>query len=64
MGLIKNFINFLFNYMIKRNAYKIKHQPKNKHLFETITPRNQTKISNAVHFPTNSILNDKIKKIN
>jgi len=49
--------------MIKINAYKIKHQPKNKHLFETITPRNQTKINNAVHFPTNLILNDKIKKI-
>jgi hypothetical protein len=50
--------------MIKINAYKIKYQTKNKHLFETITPRNQTKINNAVHFPTNSILNDKIKKIN
>jgi hypothetical protein len=45
--------------MIKINAYK-----KNKHLFETITPRNQTKINNAIHFPTNSILNDNIKKIN
>ena len=29
--------------MIKINAYKIKYQTKNKHLFETITPRNKKK---------------------
>jgi hypothetical protein len=45
----------------KNNADKIEHQPKNKHLFETIIPRKQTKSNNAVQFLTNSILNDKIK---
>ena len=54
---------FLFNYMIKIYAHKIDHQPKNRHLFETIIPRKQTKINNAVHFLTNLILNDEIKKI-
>jgi hypothetical protein len=49
--------------MIKINAHKIEHQPKNRHLFETIIPRKQTKINNAVHFLTNLILNDEIKKI-
>jgi hypothetical protein len=48
--------------MIKTNAYKIEHQPKNRHLFETIIPRKQKKINNTVHFPTNLILNDEIKK--
>jgi hypothetical protein len=48
--------------MIKINAHKIKHQYKNKHLFETIIPRKQTKISNTIYFSTNPILNDKIKK--
>jgi len=27
---------FLFNYIIKIDAHKIEHQPKNNHLFETI----------------------------
>jgi hypothetical protein len=36
-------IIFLFNYMIKINAHKIEYQPKNRHLFETIIPRKQTK---------------------
>jgi hypothetical protein len=45
----------------QNNTHKIEHQPKNKHLIETIIPRKQTKSNNAVHFLTNSILNDKIK---
>jgi hypothetical protein len=53
--------------MIKIDANKIEHQPKNKHLFETIIPRKQKKkkkkFNNAIHFSTNSILNDEIKKI-
>ena len=48
--------------MIKIYTHKIEHQPKNSHLFETIIPKNQTKINNVVHFPTNPILNDEIKK--
>ena len=56
------FYIFLFNSMIKINAHKIEHQYKNKHLFKTIIPRKQTKINNVVHFPTNLILNDEIKK--
>jgi ribosomal protein S21 len=48
--------------MIKINVHKNEHQPKNRHLFETIIPRQQRKINNAVHFQTNLILNDKIKK--
>ena len=56
------FNNFFFNYMIKIDAHKIKHQSKNRHLFETIIPRKQTKINNAINFPTNSILNNKIEK--
>jgi len=40
LGLI---MFFLFNYMIKIDANKIEHQPKNKHLFETIIPRKQKK---------------------
>jgi len=55
-------ITFFFNYIIKIDAYKIKHQPKNRHLFEIIIPRKQTKINNAFRFPTNPILNDEIKK--
>jgi hypothetical protein len=47
--------------MIKKYAHKIEHQPKNKHLFETIIPRKQTKINNVVHFPTNPILKEEIK---
>jgi len=47
--------------MIKTDAHKIEQQPKNRHLFETIIPRKQTKINNAVYFPTNQILNDEIK---
>jgi hypothetical protein len=46
--------------MIKTYAHKIKHQPKNRHLFETIIPRKQTRINNAIYFSTNLILNDKI----
>jgi hypothetical protein len=46
--------------MIKTYAHKIEHQPKN--LFETIITRKQTKINNAVHFPTNQILKEEIKK--
>jgi hypothetical protein len=56
------FLYFLFNHMIKTYAYKIKHQPKNRHLFKTIISRKQIKINNAVHFSTNLILNNKIKK--
>jgi hypothetical protein len=48
--------------MIKTNAHKIEHQPKNRHLFEIIIPRKQTKINNVVYFPTNLIFNDEIKK--
>jgi len=48
--------------MIKTYAHKIEHQPKNKHLFETIITRKQTKINNAVDFPTNPILKEEIKK--
>jgi hypothetical protein len=61
IGFNKFFIFFLFNYMIKTNAHKIEHQPKNRHLFEIIIPRKQTKINNALHFSSNPILNDKIK---
>jgi hypothetical protein len=56
-------IIFFFNYIIKIDAYKIKHQPKNRYLFEIIIPRKQKKINNAFRFLTNPILNDKIKKI-
>jgi hypothetical protein len=48
--------------MIKIDAHKIEHQPKNKYLFETIISRKQTKISNTIYFSTNPILNDEIKK--
>jgi len=56
------YIIFLFNYIIKINSHKIRHQPKNRHLFETIIFKKQTKINNAVHFSTNPILNDEIEK--
>jgi hypothetical protein len=49
--------------MIKTNTYKIKHQPKKKHLFKTIISRKQIKINNAIHFSTNLILNYEIEKI-
>jgi hypothetical protein len=48
--------------MIKTYAYKIKHQSKNRHLFETIIPEKQTKIINVVHFSTNLIVNHEIEK--
>jgi hypothetical protein len=48
--------------MIKIDTHKIEHQPKNRHLFETVIPRKQTKINNTVNFSINSILNDEIKK--
>jgi hypothetical protein len=48
--------------MIKIDAHKIKHQPTNRHLFETIIPRKLTKINNATNFSTNLILNDGIEK--
>ena len=48
--------------MIKIDAHKIKHQPKNRHLFKTIILIKQTKINNAIHYLTNLILNDEIKK--
>jgi len=48
--------------MIKINVHKIEYRPKNRYLFEIIIPRKQTKINNAVHLPTNPILNDEIKK--
>jgi len=51
-----------FNNMIKTNTHKIRHQPKNRHLFETIIFKKQAKINNAVYFSTNSILNDEIEK--
>jgi len=51
LGLINFCIIFLFNYMIKIDTHKIEHQPKNRHLFETIIPRKQTKINNAIQFP-------------
>ena len=34
--------------MIKTYAHKIEHQPKNKHLFETIIPRKQKKKKNSI----------------
>jgi hypothetical protein len=45
-------IIFLFNYTIKIDVHKIEHRPKNRYLFKIIT----------IYFPTNQILNDKIKK--
>jgi hypothetical protein len=36
------FLYFLFNHMIKIDAHRIKHKPKNRHLFETIISRKQT----------------------
>jgi hypothetical protein len=48
--------------MIKIDIHKIENQPNNRHLFETIIPWKKIKINNAVHFLTNTILNDKIKK--
>ena len=48
--------------MIKIDGHKIEHQHKNRHLFDIIIPRKQTKINNSVHFPNNSILNDEIKR--
>jgi hypothetical protein len=56
-------MNFFFNYIIKIDAHKIEHQLKNRHSFETIILKKQTKINNAVYFPTNPILYDKIKKL-
>ena len=53
---------FFFNYLIKIDYHKIEYQPIKKHLFETIIHRKQTRINNTVHFLTNSILNDEIKK--
>jgi hypothetical protein len=50
--------------MIKIDIHKIENQPNNRHLFETIIPWKKIKINNAVHFLTNTILNDKIKKKN
>jgi hypothetical protein len=47
---------------MKIDAHKIEHQPKNRHLFETIIPRKQTKINNVINFPTNPISNDEIEK--
>jgi hypothetical protein len=44
--------------MIKIDAHKIEHQPKNRYLFETIIPRKKIKISNTIYFSTNPILND------
>jgi hypothetical protein len=41
--------------MIKIDAHRIEHKPKNKHLFQTIISRKQTKINNVVHFSTNPI---------
>jgi len=49
------FLYFLFNHMIKIDAHRIEHKPKNKHLFQTIISRKQTKINNVVHFSTNPI---------
>jgi hypothetical protein len=51
-----------FNNIIKTNTHKIRHQPKNRHLFETIIFKKQAKINNVVYFSTNSILNDEIEK--
>jgi hypothetical protein len=48
--------------MIKIYSHKIEHQPENRYLFETIIPRKQTKINNAIYFSTNLILNDEIEK--
>ena len=53
------FYIFLFNYIIKIDADKIKHQLKNEHLFKIIIPKKQTKINNAVNFSSNPILNKK-----
>jgi hypothetical protein len=47
--------------MIKTKAHEIEYQPKNRHLFEIIIPRKQTKINNSIHFSINPILNNKIK---
>jgi hypothetical protein len=44
--------------MIKIDAHKIEYQPKNKRLFKIIIP---VKINNAVYFPSNQILKNKIK---
>ena len=55
------FLKIILTSAHQNNTHKIEHQPKNKHLFETIIPWKQIKSNNAVHFLTNSILNDKIK---
>ena len=47
--------------MIKIDSHEIEHQPKNKYLFETIIPRKQIKINNAIYFSTNQILNNEIE---
>jgi hypothetical protein len=53
LDLIICFIIFLFNYIIKIDAYKI----------EIIISRKQNKkINNVVYFSINLILNDEIKK--
>jgi len=55
LDLIICFIIFLFNYIIKIDAYKI----------EIIISRKQNKkINNVVYFSINLILNDEIKKKN
>jgi hypothetical protein len=49
--------------MTKIYGNKNEHQPKNKHLFETVIAyRKQTKINHTIYFLTNQILKDKIKK--
>jgi hypothetical protein len=51
--------------MIKIYGKKIKYQSKNKNLFKTVITlwkAKNNKTNHAVYFPTNSILNDKIKK--
>jgi hypothetical protein len=49
------FLYFLFNHMIKIDAYRIERKPKNRYLFETIISRKQTESNNVVHFSSNPI---------
>jgi hypothetical protein len=54
---------FLLNYMIKINAHKIEHQPKNKHLFAIVITLEKTKINKSCSlFPKQSNIEGYNKK--
>jgi hypothetical protein len=44
-------MNFIFNYIIKIDAHKIKYQLKNRHLFETIILKKKISIMQSISQP-------------